>query len=72
MDCENITEVVLILEDETDKHYHHFNSTYGLEEFLKTINLNDYEYTNILFRMNGELDYKLCKLYKDRYIKKLI
>ena len=68
MDYETITEIVLILENEIDKDHHYFNSTYGLEEYLKTINLNDYDYTRLLFRINGELDYKLSKIYNTRYI----
>ena len=49
MDCESITGIVLILEDENNKNMNIFNSTHGLEKYLKTINLNDYERTNILF-----------------------
>ncbi len=62
--------IVLILEDENDKNMNMFNSTYGLEEYLTTINLNDYEYKNILFYIDGEMNMEMSKIYKNRYINK--
>ena len=61
-------ELILILETENDKIYNHFNSTDNLEEYLKTINLNIYCYTNILFKIDDEVDFKLSKMYKKRYL----
>ena len=60
--------IVLILEDENDKNMNIFNSTYSLEEYLTTINLNDYEYKNILFYVDGEMNMKISKIYKNRLI----
>ena len=68
MDCESITGIVLILEDENNKNMNIFNSTHGLEKYLKTINLNDYERTNILFYIDGEICGEMSKIYKTRYI----
>ena len=62
--------IVLILEDENDKNMNLFTSTYGLEEYLTTINLNDYEYKNILFYIDGEMNMEMSKIYKNRYINK--
>ena len=45
-----------------------FNSTYSLEEYLTTINLNDYEYKNILFYVDGEINMKISKIYNNRFI----
>jgi len=61
--------IVLVLEDENNVYNHKFNSTEGFEEFLKTINLNDYTYKNILFITNEELNWSLTKIYKQRYLK---
>lgn len=61
-------EVILILETETDKIYNFFNSSDHLEEYLKTINLNSYCYTNILFKIDDEIDFKITKMYKERYL----
>lgn len=44
-----MTELVLILEDALNRTLYHFNDTSMFEDFLKTINLNDYEYKNIPF-----------------------
>ena len=61
-------ELILILETENDKIYNYFNSTDYLEEYLKNINLNSYCYTNILFKIDDEIDFKLSKMYKKRYL----
>ena len=61
-------EVILILETDDDIENHIFNNTDCLEDFLKTINLNEYEYTSILFLLDGECHHNMTKIYKKRYI----
>ena len=61
------TMIILILEDDNNRNRHLFNSTDGLEEYLKTIDLNDYLYKNILFQIDGELNFKMSQIYKKRY-----
>lgn len=63
-------EVVLILEDKDTKHYHIFSSSEALEDYLETVNLNDYVYTNILFKVNDKINHKMSFLYCDMYLKK--
>ena len=64
-----MTELVLILEDALNRTLYHFNDTSMFEDFLKTINLNDYEYKNILFYVDDELHYKISKMFRDVYIR---
>jgi len=64
------TGIVLILEDEDNIYHNWFNSTNGFEDFLTTIDLKNYERTNILFYYDGEMNDCVSKLYHDRYIKK--
>ena len=64
-------EVILILETADDIVNHIFNSSDGLEDFLKTINLNEYEYTSILFLVDGECHHNMSTIYRARYIDKI-
>jgi len=61
------TIIILILEDDDNENFHLFNSTDGLEEYLKTIDLTAYLYKNILFQIDGELNFKMSQIYKKRY-----
>ena len=61
-------EIILILETADDREHNHFNNTDCLEDFLKTINLKDYEYTGILFMVDGECNHAMTKIYKKRYL----
>lgn len=45
-----------------------FNSTDGLEMFLKDIKLEDYCYKNILFYLDGEMNIEVSKIYKKEYL----
>jgi len=63
-------ELILILETIDDKEHHIFPSSNSLEDYLATINLCDYCYSNILFRIDNELNYELTKLYNKRFLKK--
>ena len=62
-------ELVLILETAVDRDLHMFDGTGCLEDFLKTINLNEYKYANILFCIDGELNYNMSKIFNNRYLK---
>ena len=61
-------ELILILENETDTDYHPFSSTDGMEQYLKTIDLSEYCRTNILFKIDGELNWEIMKMYKKKYL----
>lgn len=61
-------EVLLMLENEHDIQYHQFNSSECLEKYLNTINQKEYCRKNILFIIDGELDYEMSKIYKKRYL----
>ena len=61
-------ELYLILETETEKVWNEFNSTNGLELYLKTIDLNEYSYKNILFYIDGEMNWKISKIYTKKYL----
>jgi len=63
-------ELILILETIDDKEHHIFPSSDSLEDYLATINLCDYCYSNILFRIDNELNYELTQLYNKRFLKK--
>jgi len=63
-------DIKLILETEDDIIYNMFNSTESLEDFLKTINLNDYLRKNIIFYIDDEMNYEMSKIYCKRYIRK--
>jgi len=63
-------ELILKLETETDIEYIIFNSSYGLEEYLKTINLNYYIYSRILFKIDDEIEFSITRLYNERYLRK--
>jgi hypothetical protein len=64
-----MTELVLILEDAINRNLYHFNDTSMFEDFLKTINLCDYEYKNILFYVDDEMNYKISKMFRDVYLR---
>ena len=64
--------IVLILEDAENKYHHLFYSTDAVEDFLTLNNLDDYEYKNINFYIDGVINYYVSKKFKDRYIKKLV
>jgi len=70
MDTELKTFITLILETEDDIIHNMFNSTESLEDFLKTINLNDYLRKNIIFYIDDEMNYEMSKIYCKRYIRK--
>jgi len=63
-------ELILILETIDAKEHHIFPSSDSLEDYLATINLCDYYYSNILFRIDNVLNYELTQLYKKMYLKK--
>ena len=65
-------EIVLILETETETQQHIFNSTDELELYLNTIDLSMYSRTNILFYIDGEMNYEIMKIYKQKYLNKKI
>jgi hypothetical protein len=60
--------LVLILEDDKDRNLNLFNSTFGLEEYLKTVDLTAYSYKNILFRIDGDVNIEMSKIYQKRYL----
>ena len=70
MDIELKTFITLILETEDDIIHNMFNSTESFEDFLKTINLNDYLRKNIIFYIDDEMNYEMSKIYCKRYIRK--
>jgi hypothetical protein len=63
-----MTEIVLFLDDTTDRVIHSFNSTDGLEAFLQAIHLEDYAYTNIIVYTEKHPNFKLSEIYKLRYL----
>ncbi len=70
MSSELKTFIRLVLETEDDLKHNMFNSTESLEDFLKTINLNDYLRKNIIFYIDDEMNYEMSKIYCKRYIHK--
>jgi len=62
-------ELILILETKEDINHITCGSTDDLVDYLKTINLEDYERSNILFIIDGSPNYKISKIYRDRYLK---
>jgi len=62
-------ELILILEDENNRNFHFFNSSNGLEEFLKVTELSLYQITNILFLIDGEWNKCISDIYIKRYLK---
>ena len=60
-------ELFLVLEDKDTKYYNVFYSSGDFEEFIKTINLDEYVYINIYTEIDGELNWGLSKIYKERY-----
>jgi hypothetical protein len=62
------TMIILILEDDNNRNRHLFNSTDGLEEYLETIDLTAYVYKNILFQIDGELNFEMSQFFKKRYL----
>ena len=62
-------ELVLLLEDENNRNFISFNTSNGLEEFLKVTELSLYQRTNILFYIDGELNNCMSDIYKKRYLK---
>ena len=65
---EKETMIILILEDDNNRSRHLFNSTDGLEEYLETIDLTAYVYKNILFQIDGELNFEMSQFFKKRYL----
>jgi hypothetical protein len=63
-------ELILILETEDDRIHITCGSTDDLVDYLKTINLEDYERSNILFYIDDKVNYAISKIYKERYLKK--
>ena len=61
-------ELVLILEDADNKYHHIFNSTYSLEKFLETLDLSTYCYKNLIYLIDGDINYPMSKTLKQRYI----
>lgn len=61
-------ELLLILENNTDREHHQFFSSDALEDFIKTINFKDYTHTNILFYVDDKLNYDITKIYCERYL----
>jgi hypothetical protein len=64
-------ELVLIIRDSRleDDEAHYFNSTDGLEEYLEKIKNLNYDYLNILFYIDDELNYKMSSDYCKRYLR---
>ena len=61
-------EVVLILENDTDKYHYICGSGADLEDVIKTINFKDYIRWNILFLIDDEISFEMTKIYKERYL----
>ena len=61
-------ELVLILEDADNKYHHIFNSTDSLEKFLETLDLSTYCYKNLIYLIDGDINYPMSKTLKQRYI----
>ncbi len=61
--------ILLILETENDIHRNIFYSSESLEDFLKTINLDDYLRKNIILYIDDEMCFELSKVYNKRYLK---
>jgi hypothetical protein len=59
-----------VLENEHEIQQHQFGTIEGLEKYLNTINQKEFCRKNILFIIDGELDYEMSKIYKKRYLKK--
>ena len=65
-------ELYLILEKENEKEFILFGSSYGLKDYLKTIDLSEYCYTNVLFLIDGKMNFEITKTYKKWYLNKKI
>ena len=59
--------IQLILENDTHTYLHFFNSTDSVEQYLKSVNINEYTHTDIIFMCYGEIDVKKSKVYKKRF-----
>ena len=60
--------IALFLEDETTRFIYQFYSSDALEDFLKENDMKKYIYKNIIFYINDEMNYKMSKIYKKRYL----
>ena len=62
--------IQLILENDTHTYLHYFNTTDSVEQYIKTVNFNDYSHTDIFFMSYGVIDVKKSKVYKKRFLNK--
>jgi hypothetical protein len=66
---DDFTGIALFLDTENDNEIHVFNSSNGLESYLKEIENKIYKRKNILFFVNGEMNIGMSNIYVNRYLK---
>jgi hypothetical protein len=64
------TYIQLVLEDNDKISHNVFLSSDELEDFLESIDLYTYIYTNIIVCIDDELNWEMTKIYKKRYLNK--